>query len=68
MIKVLHYIGCLHYGGAQAFLMELYRNIDRDKVQFDFVVFPEEEKDFYDEVKNTEELFMCVPNTRDSII
>lgn len=51
MIKVLHYIGCLHYGGAQAFLMELYRNIDRDKVHFDFVVFPEEEKDFYDEVK-----------------
>lgn len=50
-MKILHYIGSLHYAGAQTFLMELYRNIDRDNFQFDFVVFPEDECGFYDEVK-----------------
>lgn len=40
MIRVLQYLGCLGPGGTQAFLLELYNKIDRDKVQFDFVVFP----------------------------
>lgn len=51
MVKVLHYIGSLHYAGAQTFLMELYRNVDRENIQFDFIVFPEDECGFYDEVK-----------------
>ena len=50
-MRVLHCIGSLGLGGSQTVVMEIYRKINRDKIQFDFVVFPEERKGFYDEVK-----------------
>lgn len=53
-------INSLHFGGSQAFIMSIYRNIDRSKVQFDFVVTPEEEKDLYEEVnKLGGRIFVC---------
>ena len=36
-IRVLHVIGIMNRGGAEAMIMNLYRQIDRDKIQFDFV-------------------------------
>ena len=36
-IKILHVIGIMNRGGAETFIMNLYRSIDRSKVQFDFV-------------------------------
>lgn len=51
MIRILHYIGGLGFGGSQAFVMELYRAIDRNRIQFDFVVFPDQkDKVFYSEI------------------
>lgn len=47
MIRVLHVIGAMKSGGAEAMIMNLYRHIDRNQVQFDFVVHTEE-KCFYD--------------------
>ncbi len=41
MIRVLQIIGSLERGGAETFLVNLYRNIDRDKVQFDFAIYNE---------------------------
>ena len=38
MIRVLHVLNNLGSGGAEAFLMNIYRNIDRSKVQFDFLI------------------------------
>ncbi len=37
MIKVLQVVGSLDYAGIEAVIMNYYRNIDRDKVQFDFI-------------------------------
>lgn len=37
-IRVLHIIDGMGSGGAEAFIMNLYRNIDRTKVQFDFLL------------------------------
>lgn len=37
-IRVLHMIGNLNIGGSQAFIMNVYKKIDREKIQFDFVV------------------------------
>ncbi len=37
MIRVLQIIGSLGYAGVEAVVMNYYRNIDTDKVQFDFV-------------------------------
>ena len=37
-IRVLHILGSMGQGGAENFLMNLYRNIDKEKIQFDFLV------------------------------
>ena len=50
-IRVVHYIGALELGGSQSFVMELYRNIDRSKIQFDFIVFEGWRGDLYDEIE-----------------
>lgn len=36
-IRVLQVIGIMNLGGAETMIMNLYRHIDRNKVQFDFV-------------------------------
>ncbi|WP_280770888.1 glycosyltransferase family 1 protein [Salipaludibacillus daqingensis] len=51
MIRVLHIIGSLNRAGAQAFIMNVYRSIDRTKIQFDFVVNIKSENGFDDEIK-----------------
>lgn len=53
MIRILQCIGSLEYGGAQSFIMEVYRKIDRNVFQFDFVTYEGEVKD---NVKEIEEL------------
>lgn len=47
-IRILHIVQRMEAGGTQAFLMNLYRNIDREKVQFDFLV-EYIDKEFYDD-------------------
>ena len=37
-IRVLHILQRMEAGGTQALLMNIYRKIDRTKVQFDFLV------------------------------
>ena len=49
MLRILHCVVGMNYGGYETFLMNVYRNIDRTKVQFDFLtsmpgVFDEEIK------------------------
>ena len=48
-IRVLQVIGSMNLGGAENFLMNVYRKIDRTKVQFDFVVH--KQGVFDDEIK-----------------
>ncbi len=43
-IRVLHVLGGLNVGGAELRIIDLYRNIDRDKIQFDFLVHYSPEK------------------------
>lgn len=47
-IRVLHILQRMEAGGTQALLMNIYRKIDRTKVQFDFLVVYRE-KQFYDD-------------------
>lgn len=47
-IRILHILQRMEAGGTQALLMNIYRKIDRNKVQFDFLVeYPN--KQFYDD-------------------
>ena len=38
MIRVLHSVSNMDRGGIETMLMNYYRHIDREKVQFDFIV------------------------------
>ena len=51
MIRVLHVLNNLGSGGAEAFLMNIYRNIDRSKVQFDFLIRSRENNQLKPEIE-----------------
>ena len=50
-IRVLHITYKMHCAGIEAFLMNIYRNIDRKKVQFDFLVHYHEHQFYDDEIE-----------------
>ena len=50
VIRVLQVFTILNRGGAESMIMNYYRNIDRDKVQFDFLVHRPERGAFEDEI------------------
>ena len=50
MIRVLHIVGKMDRAGAETMLMNLYRQIDRSQVQFDFITFTTDEGDYDDEI------------------
>lgn len=51
MIRVLHVIGAMDRGGAETMIMNLYRAIDRDAIQFDFMVHEENACDYDEEIR-----------------
>lgn len=51
-IRVLHMIASLNIGGSQSFVMNLYRNIDREKIQFDFIIDKPDETELKDEIES----------------
>ena len=51
MIKVLHVLNNLGSGGAESFVMNVYRNIDHSKVQFDFLIRSNQNGPLLDEIK-----------------
>lgn len=50
-IRVLHVIGGMNRAGAESMIMNIYRNIDRTRFQFDFLVYSEDKQDFEDEIE-----------------
>lgn len=50
-IRILHVLGSTNLGGAESRIMDLYRHIDRDKIQFDFLVHSTKEGFFEPEIK-----------------
>ena len=48
--RVLHIVGKMDRAGAETMLMNLYRNIDRTQIQFDFVTFTDREGDYDAEI------------------
>ncbi len=51
-VRVLHVLGELNYGGIEVMVMNLYRNIDRSRVQFDFMIHTPHRCVFEDEIKS----------------
>ena len=51
MLRVLHVIGKMDRAGAETMIMNIYRCIDRSRIQFDFLVFSKERGDYDDEIE-----------------
>ena len=49
--RVLCIVSSMDAGGAETFLMKLYRNLDRDKYQMDFCVNNEKSGLYDDEIR-----------------
>ena len=49
--RILHIVKCMNHGGAETMIMNLYRNIDRTKIQFDFVCMTNKKGEYDDEIK-----------------
>ena len=63
-VSVLHVLGGTNLGGAESRIMDLYRHIDRNKVQFDFLVHTGREGYFDKEIKELGGRIYRVPRFR----
>ena len=50
-IRILHIVGAMYPGGMENFIMNLFRNIDRTRFQFDFIVHQQKDKDYTEEIE-----------------
>lgn len=51
MVRVLHSVSYMHRAGVETFLMNYYRHIDRDVIQFDFLCNKKLPGDYDDEIR-----------------
>ena len=63
-IRVLEVLGKMNRGGAEAMIMNLYRKMDRSKVQLDFMVHTTEHCQFDDEIEQLGGHIYRVPRFR----
>ncbi len=63
-IKVLHIGMSSNLGGIETYLINMYRNIDKNKFELSYLVFKDENICFYDELYNDEVKFFTVEHRR----
>ncbi|WP_404452336.1 glycosyltransferase family 1 protein [Virgibacillus necropolis] len=51
-LKVLHVVGAMNRAGTETMLMNIYRNIDRRKIQFDFISYSSQDAHYDQEIKS----------------
>ncbi|WP_198420979.1 glycosyltransferase [Bacillus timonensis] len=50
--RILHIVGAMNRAGTETMLMNIYRNIDRKKVQFDFISYSQQDAHYDEEIKS----------------
>ncbi|WP_165003368.1 MULTISPECIES: glycosyltransferase family 1 protein [unclassified Enterococcus] len=70
MKRILHFQGRMGLGGAESFMMNLYRKIDRSKYQFDFLIYDDYEdvQDYHAEIEKLGGRIFVVTNPKKNII
>lgn len=63
-IRILHVLGNVQLGGAESRIMDLYRHLDRSRVQFDFLVHTDKEGHFDKEILRLGGRIFRVPRFR----
>lgn len=51
VVRIIHMIGSLDIGGSQTMIMNIYRTIDRNRIQFDFIVDHSDQLYFKEEIE-----------------
>ena len=51
MIRILHVVTIMDRGGLESMIMNYYRHIERDKIQFDFIVHRTKKGQYDDEIE-----------------
>lgn len=64
-IRVLNVVGLMSPGGIETLIMNIYRNIDREKVQFDFLTHKGIDGTFDEEIKALGGRIYKMPKLRD---
>lgn len=64
MKRILHIVGGMGLGGTETFLMNIYRNLNREEVQFDFVIYKgnEHKSHYEEEIKILGGKILLLPN------
>lgn len=52
MKRVIHIVGAMAPGGFENFIMNIYRKMDRNKVQFDFIVHKKKDNAYDEEIES----------------
>ena len=64
MKRILHVTGSMDRGGTESMLMSHYRHIDREIMQFDFVVHTTSRCDYEDEIVSLGGIIYRIPRFR----
>jgi len=64
LTRILHILGTTELGGAESRIMDLYRHMDRDRIQFDFLVHTDKEGYFDKEIRRMGGRIYRVPRFR----
>jgi glycosyltransferase involved in cell wall biosynthesis len=68
MKRLLCIIGSMNVGGAETFLMKIYRKIDRTKYQMDFAVATPNKNFYEDEIRSLGGRIFCIPSKSEGFI
>lgn len=69
MVRVLHVFKVMDRGGAETMIMNLYRKIDKNKIQFDFLCMDSKKGDYDDEIKELGgKIYVIAPPSKKHII
>lgn len=61
MLRILHVVTTMDLGGVETLLMDIYRNIDRETLQFDFLCMNTCNNYFSNEIKNLGGQMYAIP-------
>ena len=64
MIRILMVVHEMNRGGIENFIMNLYRTVDKNKIQFDFVVHTQEKCAFDEEINELGGMIYHCPDYR----
>ncbi|MCI8544536.1 MAG: glycosyltransferase family 1 protein [Lachnospiraceae bacterium] len=68
-IKILQSVNSLGIGGNVIFVMNYFRQINKEKFQIDFVIYDDAKMNFYDEViKSGSKVFICKQNYKNQYL